>query len=323
MSTRKLLTAFVAVLLVAAIFAGVDAWKTYAQGPNGNDDWPCGQGYSGMMGGQGMMRGQGGMMGGGNNRGMMGGWNNQGNVPCPGGMMGGQGMMGMMGGQGMMSMMGDQGMMGMMTRELGGQGMMGNWANQGGYGMMGGWTPPADLAPAGDALTLDEAVAVAGAYIAAQNDSNLALDEVLQFSNHFYALAVEVESGRAAFEFLIDPANGTVYPEPGPNMMWNLRYGMHTGLYAGMMGQWNVPAGADGVEMTVSPEQARESAQQFLDNTYSGLTAASEGDTFYGYYTFEVLQGDTVAGMLSVNGYTGQVWFHQWHGDFIAAAEAE
>ncbi len=307
MSPRKLLTALVAVLLVAAIFAGLDAWKTYAQGSNGNGDGPCGQGYSSY--GRGMMGGQGGMMGGRNNRSMMGGWNNQGNAPCPGGMMGGQGMM---------NMMGNQGMMGMMTM-MGGQGMMGNWGSQNGYGMMGGWTAPAELAPAGDALTLDEAVAVAQAYVAAQADPNLALDEVLQFSNNFYALVVEVESGRAAFEFLIDPATGTVYPEPGPNMMWNLRYGMHTGLYAGMMGQWNnIPAGADGVEMTVSPEQARESAQQFLDNTNSGLTAASEGDTFYGYYTFEVLEGDSVAGMLSVNGYTGQVWFHQWHGDFIA-----
>jgi hypothetical protein len=346
MSTRKFITALVAVLLIAAIFIGVDAWKIYAQGPGGNDA-PCGQAYSGMMGNQGMMRGwnnqgnvpcpggmmgnqgmmrgQGGMMGGwSNNQGMMRSWNDQGNVPCPGGMMGNQGMM-----MGMMNMMDGQyhqgGMMGgwnsqSMMRGQGG--MMGNWANQNGYGMMGGWTPSADLAPAGNALTLDEAVAVAEAYVAAQNDSNLALGEVLQFSNHFYAQGVEVESGRAAFEFLIDSANGTVYPEPGPNMMWNLRYGMHAGSGMGMMGQWNIPTGADGVEMTISSEQARESAQQVLDNTYSGLTAASEGDTFYGYYTFEVLKGDTVAGMLSVNGYNGQVWFHQWHGDFIAEAES-
>ncbi len=262
-----------------------------------------------------MMGGQGGMMGGSNNRSMMGGWNNQGNTPCPDGMMGNQGMMGGHHGGGMM--MGGYGMMGMMNM-MGGQGMMGNWANQNGYGMMDGWTPPAELAPAGDALTLDEAVAVAQAYVAAQNDTNLALGEVIQFSNHFYAQAVEVESGRAAFEFLIDPVNGTVYPEPGPNMMWNLRYGMHTGLYAGMTSQSNVPAGADGVELTVSPEDARASAQQFLDATYPGLTAAADADTFYGYYTFEVSEGETVAGMLSVNGYTGQVWFHQWHGDFIA-----
>jgi hypothetical protein len=25
----------------------------------------------------------------------------------------------------------------------------------------------------------------------------------------------------------------------------------------------------------------------------------------------------TIAGMLSVNGYSGQVWYHSWHGTFI------
>ena len=46
---------------------------------------------------------------------------------------------------------------------------------------------------------------------------------------------------------------------------------------------------------------------------------ASEADTFYGYYTFEVLQGENIVGMLSVNGYTGQVWPYTWRREFIAA----
>ncbi len=29
-----------------------------------------------------------------------------------------------------------------------------------------------------------------------------------------------------------------------------------------------------------------------------------------------------ISGMLSVNGYTGQVWYHAWHGGFIASSEA-
>lgn len=29
-----------------------------------------------------------------------------------------------------------------------------------------------------------------------------------------------------------------------------------------------------------------------------------------------------ITGMLSVNGYTGQVWYHTWHGTFIASSEA-
>ena len=302
MSTRKMLMAFVTVLLLAAVLAGVDAWRASAQGPNGNNP-PCGGHSSGWNARGGMM---GHMMGSrSTQRGMMNGsgyWNDCAYGNQMGG-WGGQGMMGHMGGM------------------MGGWGSQQGWSGQGGYGMMGGWTPPTEFARAGTNLSLDEAAAVAEAYIAAQNDSNLALGEVIQFSNHFYAQAVEVEGEHSAFEFLIDPVTGMVYPEPGPNMMWNLRYGMHVGT--GMMGQWSAPAGAEDVEMTVSPEQARELAQQFLDSAYSGLTAASEADAFYGYYTFEVLEGENIVGMLSVNGYTSQVWFHRWHGDFVASTEAD
>jgi len=42
--------------------------------------------------------------------------------------------------------------------------------------------------------------------------------------------------------------------------------------------------------------------------------------TFYGYYTIEVLSNGTTYGMLSVNGYTGQIWYHTWHGTFIQEA---
>jgi hypothetical protein len=302
--------AFITVLLLAAVFAGVDAWKASAQGPNGNNP-PCGEhGYDSGWN-------QGGMMGHMGSH-MMGGWNTQGSMMGhTGGMMHGWGdWEDCVYGYPMGSMMGGWG------NQQGWSGQSSNYPYMGGYGMMGGWAPPAELAPAGDTLTLDEAIAIAEAYIAAQNDSNLALGEVIQFSNNFYAEAVEVESGHPAFEFLIDPATGAVYPEPGPNMMWNLRYGMHAG--GGMMGQWSTPAGTDdGTTLTVSPEQARQSAQQFLDNNYSGLTAASEADTFDGYYTFEVLQGENIVGMLSVNGYTGQVWVHTWHGDFVTSTEAD
>ncbi|HMN12332.1 MAG TPA: PepSY domain-containing protein [Bellilinea sp.] len=306
MSTRKMFFTFVAVLLLAGLFIGVDAWNASAQGPNGNNP-PCG-GYG--------WNTQGGMMG------HMGGWNNHHGMMNGGGywddcaygnqmgpMMGGWNNQGPWGGPGMMNGWGNQ------------QG----WNNQnsypyGGYGMMGGWTPPAALAPAATTLSLDEAVAIAEAYMVALNNPGLTLGEVMQFNNNFYAQAVEVDGDRGAFEFLIDPTTGTVYPEPGPNMMWNARYGMQAGY--GMMGQWNAPAGANVVDMTVSPEQARQSAQQFLDTWYAGWTVASEADTFYGYYTFEVLQGENIVGMLSVNGYTGQVWPHTWHGEFVAATTA-
>jgi hypothetical protein len=254
----------------------------------------------------------------------------------PGGMMGGQG--GMMGGQGQggyydycLGMMHQrwQGMMGnhpMMRGMMNGQGMMGPGMmgqgpmmnGQGGM-MAPGWTPPADLLPAqGEALSLEQAVSIAGAYIASFADDNLALSEVMQFDNHFYGEAHEKDTGRGAFEFLIY-LDGSVIPEPGPNHMWNLKYGRFAGLAWGMAGAPDVSGDA----MTVTPEQAAEYAQAFLDDLGSGLTVDEEAEVFYGYYTLEILENGRVTGMLSVNGFTGQVWLHHWHGDFIAMSEMD
>jgi len=46
-----------------------------------------------------------------------------------------------------------------------------------------------------------------------------------------------------------------------------------------------------------------------------------EADRFYGYYTLHVLNDRQIYGMLSVNGYTGQVWYHSWHGPFLGMKE--
>lgn len=182
--------------------------------------------------------------------------------------------------------------------------------------MMGAWDPPSGLAPSGESLTLDGAVEVAEAYIAAwDTETALELGEVMQFSNHFYAQAVEAETGRSAFEFLIDPTTGIVIGEPGPNMMWNLRYGMMT------RGMGMFRPSEDDTEMTITAAEAQELAQAYLDEVLSDTQASEEADAFYGYYTLHVLRDGATIGMLSVNGYNGQVWLHHWHGDFIAMTE--
>jgi len=38
--------------------------------------------------------------------------------------------------------------------------------------------------------------------------------------------------------------------------------------------------------------------------------------------TLHIINGGQVTGMLSVNAYTGAVWYHTWHGAFIASSEA-
>ena len=42
---------------------------------------------------------------------------------------------------------------------------------------------------------------------------------------------------------------------------------------------------------------------------------------FYGYYTFDYAINEQIVGMLSVNGFTGEPWFHNWHGKFISEKE--
>lgn len=238
---------------------------------------------------------------------MMGNWFGSGwsgsNTPWSGGMMGGYGMMDGWGfgpSRGFAPWSG--GMMGMMGGAYGPQ------------GMMSGWSVPSQATP----LTLDEAVNQAQDYLAALGNLDLTLTEVMEFDNHFYAEVVEESMGIGAFEVLIDRYTGAVYPEIGPNMMWNTKYG-HMGR-GGMMGLWSTaPTG----EMSVTLQEARDLAQAYLDQNLPGTTVAEEADTFYGYYTSHVLKDGQIIGMLSVNGYNGQVWYHSWHGTFLGMQELE
>ncbi len=201
-------------------------------------------------------------------------------------------------------------------RDDGGRRPNGVYPNQPGYMMRGGFVPDPSLVPAqGQKLTLDNAVKVAQAYLTAYNDSNLKLAEVTQFENNFYALVVEKDTNRGAFEFLIDPSSASVFPEPGPNMMWNLKYGMMGRYGNGMMGGgFNY---GNGDQMPIDAAKAQTLAQAEVDRVQSGATVEKDGTAFYGYYTFDYQVGGKIAGMLSVNGYSGAVWLHTWHGAFV------
>lgn len=239
-----------------------------------------------------------------------------------GGMMGGSGMMGpgafggMMGGYGMMGTQGYLGEYGMM-----GQGMMG------GYGLR----QPVGVEP----LSIEQARAAVSDYLEAIDAAQLTIGEVMIFDNHAYVQVLEQENEIGAFELLVDPVTLAVHPEYGPNMMWNLKYGMMGGY--GMMGMMaggrfgsvgsmmdriaGSGATLDPADLPIDAEQAIRIAQDYLDGALPGTEAESEADTFYGYYTIHVLRdGDTV-GMLSVNASTGQVWLHSWHGELIEMSE--
>jgi hypothetical protein len=190
-------------------------------------------------------------------------------------------------------------------------------------------TPP--TAP----VNLDEAKATAQQHLLSLGNPNLAIKEIMEFQYNFYIIYYEQDTGRGAFEMLIwkqEPPygmmggnmgmggwmggyaqTGAIVPEPGPNMMWNVKYGyMRNGMMSISSQAWSVE--------TISSDEAAQLAQQYLDANFKN--AGIEMSThFYGYYTFDFTINGQIAGMLSVNAYTGQVWYHSWHGTFIQEVE--
>lgn len=185
-----------------------------------------------------------------------------------------------------------------------------------GWGMM--WGGPG-YGSSANRLTIDEAAAAAVEYLE-DYGQDLVVIEVMEFSRNFYAEVEEEDTGIHAMELLVDKSSGRVYPEPGPNMMWNTKYGHMRGMM-GMMGNY-YRGGSPAAKMPVTPGEAQELAQQYLNANSPGLTVG-HADTFYGYYTLHTLRSGEVEGMLSVNGYTGAVWYHSWHGAFIGMEEYE
>jgi len=176
-----------------------------------------------------------------------------------------------------------------------------------GYGMMGdggfgGAESGGDRAPVPG---LAEARTRAQTF-AANLGPGMTVGEVMQFQRQYYAELVQPD-GSLATEVLIDPGSGAVQIEPGPARMWNTRYGM--------MGRRSATAEIDAVE-----------AQQIADRWLAGeggapaLTAGA-ADAFPGYYTLHTLRDGQVEGMLSVDATTGDVWYHSWHGGFVAMSE--
>jgi hypothetical protein len=226
---------------------------------------------------------------------------------------------------------------GMMGGGFGRGGMMGGRTARGygnSPGMMGGngYAPgySANITP----LTVDQATQAAEKYLAGLNNADLMIAEVMIFDNNTYVRVVEQSTGIGAFELLVDPATQVAYPEYGPNMMWNLKYGglNHQGMMGdrggmtprmGVMGSyaWSTTPADVSAEMPVSAQQALETAQKYLDTYLPGTMTATDADPFYGYYTIDTLRDGKIVGMLSVNGYNSHVFLHTWHGNFIEMSE--
>jgi hypothetical protein len=309
---NKRVFAIIGLIAVGALlfWGGAAFARSGWTGTNWQHGWMMGQ-DNGVQYGPGMMSGN--MMG--NNvmpSNMMGGMmsgNMMGSVVMPGNMMGG-----MMSG----NMMDSNVMPGNMLGGMMSGNMMGNLSGLSGT----------------DPLTVEEAAEAIDDYLATLDDDNLVLGEIMIFDNHAYAQILDEGTGQGAFEVLVDPGTGNVFPEPGPNMMWNTEYGMmaeYDGF--GMMGRGNYmhrgqsmmgfysPALGEDIEVTAG--EAVEIAQEFLEDNLPGATVEQRADPFPGYYTIHVLRDGETAGMLSVNAFTGQVFLHHWHGELVEMAGEE
>lgn len=176
-----------------------------------------------------------------------------------------------------------------------GDGAMRGGAMMGGYGWLEGEGRPVRGLP--DARERVER-------FAESLGQGLLVGEVMRFTNHYYA-ELEDADGAPATEVLVDPRTGAVGLEHGPARMWNTRYGMM--------------AAGPGSRDELTPEQARTAAARWL--RVRGELTAGQPEAFPGYYTMHTLRNGEIAGMLSVHAVTGAVWYHGWHGRFLAMSE--
>jgi hypothetical protein len=195
------------------------------------------------------------------------------------------------------SVMGGQGQ-GPTPGMMGGQGQ-GPYAGMMGGSMMGSmgmvWLP-------GDGVAVSSIPAARARAASAAKAAGLRPGEVMWFDNGFY-VDLKDGAGKPATEVIVDPRTGSVSTEPGPAMMWNTRFGMMRANGGG--------AGA------VDSTKARNIATSWLAANRPGTTIKSI-DAYPGYFTLDLQRNGVVSGMMSVNSSTGAVWFHTWHGAFIA-----
>jgi len=138
--------------------------------------------------------------------------------------------------------------------------------------------------------------------LAEQYGPNVKVEDFMTFSGNYYAILEDNESKKGMAEVLVDRYSGLARPEPGPNMLWNTRFGAGRERSGGK-----------------SPAEAKKLAEDFLMNYLPGAKVM-ETAAMPGYYTFDFGR-ENIDGMLSVNAYDGEIWVHTWHGFYLGGHE--
>ncbi len=161
--------------------------------------------------------------------------------------------------------------------------------------MGGGMMGAQQVGSAGDGVAVRTIAQARARAAQAGTTPGLSAGEAMQFSDNFY-VELKDAAGNPTTEVLVDPADGSVSTEYGPAMMWN------TGSRNG----------------SISPDRARTFADDWLRANRPGQSAVADVKEFPGYDTIDTETNGHTVGMLSVNTRTGAVWYHTWHGTFIA-----
>ncbi|PKM54115.1 MAG: hypothetical protein CVU98_13580 [Firmicutes bacterium HGW-Firmicutes-3] len=141
-------------------------------------------------------------------------------------------------------------------------------------------------------------------------DNELSIADIFIFEDSaYYFSIVEESTGRGAMELLANPYTKEVFPEYGPNMMWNLKYGMHNN--GGMMGN-----------QRFSNRSGMMTGRGILGNTYdddyfdkSSFTEDNEIDDKESFTIGEAYL------MNNNNEFTLGEEYHDWHGELIEIIE--
>jgi hypothetical protein len=166
-------------------------------------------------------------------------------------------------------------------------------------------------------------------WLASSGFKGFSVAEVMAFTNNDY-VAVHDAQGTPAFELLTNLETTWVMEEP-PSMMWNTKYGMTgdlgprvTPMMGGWMmgGSWNSWYGSATGTVTTTAH-AVEVANAWLAKADRGERVAADAGgsamgKFPGYYSFDTTRDGKTFGMVSVSASTGRVWYHGWHGTFLA-----
>ncbi len=127
--------------------------------------------------------------------------------------------------------------------------------------------------------------------------SDLAISELWEYGS-VYKAELSDTNGAKAFDLIVDKLTGAVSPEMGMSMMLNATYGR--GLYR---------MTSFGTSLTLTPQQATDIAQTFVDKNALGYTLDAL-ESYPGYYKFHTTTLTGFGMDIMVNGYNGRVWMN-------------